>query len=284
MIAHVRTTSKAYAGILGILAVGLAVAACQKSAPPQTDAGHSPAANVPASAGSNGMGVTVENDTGEILNGVMLSPPDKADWTAMTDAVTRQGDVITMNMTPDHCVSDLQVTFADNRVETHRNIDLCAGPQPYPLTVLGDSVTKETRRPDPMLPPLVGSVSLRSGFRPTPVMASVDPVGDLDAGVVGGDCAGFISLAPNYRVTYTAGTPSLQIAVDSETASTLIVHTPAGQWRCFDGARVAQTVTQGFRRPLLTFARPTSGAYDIWIGTVGDSAATAKVSISEVMP
>ncbi|WP_396595176.1 peptidase S1 [Brevundimonas sp. R86498] len=125
------------------------------------------------------------------------------------------------------------------------------------------------------LNPNSGQVQLRAGFSPDPYTVSVVAGGSEDGNGLPGTCTGWISDAPDFRVTYTAGSLPLAFRTVSEADTTLIVNDPNGNWSCDDdsfGDGDAQVV----------FRNPASGVYDIWIGTYSrGSTARAVLGITE---
>ena len=81
-----------------------------------------------------------------------------------------------------------------------------------------------------------------------------------------------IARAPDYEFTYTAGSFPLSFGVVSDSDTSLVINGPDGRWYCNDDA-------EGLN-PILTWGRPPSGSYDIWVGAVGQ-AASATLLISE---
>ncbi len=94
-------------------------------------------------------------------------------------------------------------------------------------------------------------------------------------GVVRRQRPGHISEAPDFRVSYTAGSLPLAFRTVSTSDTTLIINGPDGSWSCDDdsfGDGDAQVV----------FRQPRSGVYDVWIGVYGASAtAQAVLGITE---
>ena len=119
-----------------------------------------------------------------------------------------------------------------------------------------------------------GSVRLNSGFTPDPHSVSLTAGGSIDATSVGSPCRGSIARAPDYEVTYSAGSLPLYITSTSSSDTTLVVNAPDGRWYCDDD-------TNG-NNPLVTFTSPRSGTYDIWVGTYGGGTASATLAISEL--
>src|SRR5690606_5796329 len=96
-----------------------------------------------------------------------------------------------------------------------------------------------------------------------------------DASALGNSCRGYIATAPDYQISYTAGsTYPLIISVLSQADTTLVINGPDGAWHCNDD-------TNGLN-PAVTFNPPSSGVYDIWVGTYGQSTAPATLYISEI--
>ncbi len=120
-----------------------------------------------------------------------------------------------------------------------------------------------------------GSVRLNSGFTPDPHSISLTAGGSIDASRIGSPCQGSIANAPDYEVTYSAGSLPLYIYVNAGSDTTLVVNGPDGQWYCDDDSN-------GGVNPQVTFNSPRSGTYDIWVGTYGGGTAAATLHISEL--
>jgi hypothetical protein len=129
------------------------------------------------------------------------------------------------------------------------------------------------------LDPTFGAVQLTAGFLPDPHVVDIVAGGPIDAAAAGlaEGCNGFIAEAPDFRLDYAAA-PNipLHIFVMADTDTTLVINQPDGTWVCNDDANELN--------PLVTFATPLSGVYDIYIGTYGEPTNPAGVlSISEVV-
>ena len=124
--------------------------------------------------------------------------------------------------------------------------------------------------------PSFGSTSLDAGFRPDPYTVNLRSGGNIDAKDLGGDCAGWIVDAPDYRLIYKAGALPLIITVESDVDTTLIINTPNGNWLCDDDGG-------GDLDPRVKLSKPQSGQYDIWVGTYNKSSVEpAILKFSEV--
>lgn len=132
--------------------------------------------------------------------------------------------------------------------------------------------------PDISLEPGFGSVTLETGFVDDPNQTELLAGGTNDASALGTGCLGFIATAPDVDFYYTAGdTYPLNIYVTSDEDTTLAVNLPDGSWVCNDDA-------EGLN-PLLNFATPASGLYNIYVGSYyQDELPGAVLNISEIDP
>jgi hypothetical protein len=145
------------------------------------------------------------------------------------------------------------------------------------ITELTDNSASNSSGPDWSLNPTYGSTSLSAGFTPDPYVVSLQSGGPYDSSTyISSSCRGFIAQAPDYRLSYNAGSWPLILSVDSAADTTLVVNGPDGQWYCDDDSG------NGLN-PSLRWNNPPSGQYDIYIGTYGDAGLRdALLSISEV--
>lgn len=124
--------------------------------------------------------------------------------------------------------------------------------------------------------PNYGDVSLRSGFTPDPRTWSVQAGGSVDVSqTIGGSCVGHVSETPDLRLRYQAGSLPLFISATSNSDTTLVVNAPDGRWYCDDDS-------EGLN-PRVVFTNPSSGRYEIWIGTYSEGQMrAATLSVSEI--
>ncbi|MDB5422009.1 MAG: peptidase protein [Brevundimonas sp.] len=132
---------------------------------------------------------------------------------------------------------------------------------------------------DASLRPNFGSVNLRAGFTPDPMVVRITAGGDRDsndASSLGGQCVGMITDAPDYRINYTAEAGvKLTIRVRSNADTTLVVNGPNGNWYCNDD--IGSSTNPG-----VVYRTPQSGVYDVWVGTYGETPAPAEIRITEL--
>ncbi|MFN3313688.1 MAG: peptidase S1 [Hyphomonas sp.] len=117
---------------------------------------------------------------------------------------------------------------------------------------------------------------LASGFDADPHVVTLTAGGSeaLDKALAG--CDAFVADRPDVRLNYTAGELPLYIFADSQADTLLLINDPDGVWHCDDDG--------GFQlNPMIEFDEPSSGQYDIWVGTVSeDVLPRATLYISEV--
>lgn len=114
---------------------------------------------------------------------------------------------------------------------------------------------------DYSLPANFGEGELQAGFLPDPQTLQLAAGGSVNVNDdIGGNCRGYASAAPDFQLTYTAGSFDLYISAVSDTDTTLIVNDANGNWICDDDGG-------GFPNPGVLIENPSSGVYDIWVGT-----------------
>jgi hypothetical protein len=153
------------------------------------------------------------------------------------------------------CIAELESDCADRNA--------VPGLAPYP-----SSCDSAVPPPPPTLnyslPPNYGSTSLTSGFVPDPYTVGVTGGGPVDVGYLGGGCTGHATSAPDFSVNYTAGAfPTLRFYFIGINDSTMVINTPSGSYVCVDDSF-------GTLNPTIDFNSPSSGRYDVWIGSYAD--------------
>src|SRR5690606_41988363 len=87
-------------------------------------------------------------------------------------------------------------------------------------------------------------------------------------------CVDKSSTAPHLEDTYSASSLPMVFRTRSSTDTTLITNGPDGHWYCDDDS-------WGDGDAEVRFNRPSSGVYDIWIGTFNGGTAAAALLITE---
>ena len=126
---------------------------------------------------------------------------------------------------------------------------------------------------DASIEPSGGTVTLAAGFVPNPFTIAIVAGGAEDIDRLGH--FGSVADAPNLSLLYEAGVFPLTISVtEAEADTVLLINDPSGAWHYNDD-------TTGMH-PAITFSRPASGRYDIWIGTfLDDSPVDSVLAITE---
>jgi len=126
--------------------------------------------------------------------------------------------------------------------------------------------------------PNFGTINLTAGFNNDPRVIRVVSGGTTSASSVGRNCAGYVSRAPDVRLNYTAGSGlPLIISAASSDDTTLVVNGPNGNWHCDDDGG------ENGLNPSIRFNNPTSGRYEIWIGSYQQGQnSEARLHISEI--
>jgi len=127
---------------------------------------------------------------------------------------------------------------------------------------------------DVSLAPTYGSLELTSGFDKDPRVIQVTAGGPIKTNKAG--VFAYVAKAPDFKLYYTAGKLPLTIHVESDADTTLLINLPDGTWVANDDQ------APGNVNPLLRFANPQSGRYDIYVGTFASNPARAKLYITEL--
>ena len=120
-----------------------------------------------------------------------------------------------------------------------------------------------------------GDVSLSSGFTPDPYRIDMFSGGDVDATTIADGCVGMVARAPDFQVTYSAGSLPLIFGVTSANDTTLVINGPNGRWYCDDDGGDGTN-------PLMSIPDPQSGVYDVFVGAYGGNGAAAQLYITEL--
>ncbi|KXK24878.1 MAG: hypothetical protein UZ15_CFX003000139 [Chloroflexi bacterium OLB15] len=118
-----------------------------------------------------------------------------------------------------------------------------------------------------------GETALVSAVAPHTLQAIAG--GDVDATVLGGECVGFISAQPDYRLIWSGSFNTLRIFFTGDGDATLVVLDPNGTMHCNDDSFTTQS-------PTVDIAAAPPGVYNIWIGSYAPGGAiTGTLRITE---
>jgi len=113
---------------------------------------------------------------------------------------------------------------------------------------------------DLSLKPTYGGVKLKAGFEPDPYKKNLDAGGEINTDK--GGLKAWVAKAPDFQLFYESGNFALTIYAESKADTTLLINTPDGKWVANDDGPGTGL------NPLIKFANPKSGRYDIWVGTL----------------
>jgi hypothetical protein len=132
------------------------------------------------------------------------------------------------------------------------------------FTALAVALTASGSAQDITAEPNSDSVYLEAGFTPDPTTVNVTSGGTIDVSNVIDGCSGYISNAPDVRLTFSANSSAdaypLYIYAKASGDTTLVINAPDGNWYCNDDG------SEG-TNPLVVFGPAMSGDYEIWIGS-----------------
>lgn len=115
------------------------------------------------------------------------------------------------------------------------------------------------------LRPSFGSHSLVAGFVPDPWVRSGIQAGGDNRFSGSGGCpgGGWFANAPDFSLHYNAGGYALTFYVRAPGDTMLLINDPNTRWYCNDDHDGLD--------PVIRFGNPSSGRYDIWLGTYNRS-------------
>lgn len=148
------------------------------------------------------------------------------------------------------------------------------------VSLLAIQAADNARAQDLDAAPLFGSISLESGFSPTPFSVEVSPGGEDESLTLGENCYGYIRYAqPDFVLGYQAGENPLGVFALSDLDITLAINDPAGNWHCNDDSLYLSGTNSGIQ-----FNDPLSGDYQIWVGSydIGAESIATLLAITEV--
>lgn len=137
-----------------------------------------------------------------------------------------------------------------------------------PALVASMLASRAEAQPDPSLEPTRGSATLKAGFKPDPFKKDVTAGGTISTNI--GGVRGNVGRRPEFRLDYAGGESPLTFAVEATDDTTLLIRLPDGKWIAnADGCRGQ-----------VRLEKPTSGRYDIFVGSIGKENIAATLVIS----
>lgn len=90
-------------------------------------------------------------------------------------------------------------------------------------------------------------------------------------------CGGLVNVMPDYAFDWSGDAKSLNLVVEANVDTTLLVRAPDGSFLCADDADGSNNLN-----PLLAIAKPSTGRYLVWVGRVDPSKpVTGKLTLTE---
>jgi hypothetical protein len=90
-------------------------------------------------------------------------------------------------------------------------------------------------------------------------------------------CGGLVNVMPDYAFDWSGDAKSLNLLVEANGDTTLLVRAPDGSFLCAD-----DTDSSNNLNPLLAIAKPAAGRYLVWVGRVDPSKpVTGKLTLTE---
>jgi len=111
--------------------------------------------------------------------------------------------------------------------------------------------------------PIWGPSNLQRGFSPDPRVIGLGSEGIVDTSTTNHAC-GFTTNAPTFAFTLSGGAEAgflrIYFTPDDKVDTTLIVHTPAQSWLCWNNS------SNGSGDPVIDIDSAALGKYAIWVG------------------
>jgi heat shock protein HslJ len=105
------------------------------------------------------------------------------------------------------------------------------------------------------------TIDLQAGFPLDPTFVSVNGGGQLDAGLLGRGCKGYVNLQPVVTVHWTGAAEMVRVFFLSDGDPTLVIIGPDGKLYCNDNAG------KQLLDPFVQIDKPKTGDYRIWVGS-----------------
>jgi hypothetical protein len=130
------------------------------------------------------------------------------------------------------------------------------------------SASAQSNRQDTLdyrMNPTYGEITLDDDFGSEVHSIKLTSGGNINSSYLGGECTGFVSKEPDYRLfwnnTQTSNLGILFTPDDEGEDPTILVNLPDGTWICNDD------MGAGLLLPFALIENPKEGQYDIWVGS-----------------
>ena len=128
-------------------------------------------------------------------------------------------------------------------------------------TVAACLVASRGETQDPTYKPTFGVVDLKADFMPDPFKKELEAGGPIQT--KNGGLTAWVAKEPDVTLNYTAGGLPLTFHAESKADTTLLILLPDGTW-------VADDDSGGMLDPMIKLAKPQTGRYQIWVGTISE--------------
>jgi hypothetical protein len=208
---------------------------------------------------SNRLRIFFQADEGDST--LVVLKPD-GDWQCSDDAYgTRHPAVNLRNINRGEYIIWLGSYEADEVVSgtlyiTEENL--------FPVTE-GEVLQPSVAEFDTTLHPDDAEIALEPNFLPDPFEVSMTVGGPVSAYELGKRCRGYVSEAPDVRLSWAGSADLLSVHFLAEESwdTTLVIHTPDNQWLCDDDS-------YGDSQPIIKIRNLVDGDYAIWVGTFSE--------------
>jgi hypothetical protein len=152
-----------------------------------------------------------------------------------------------------------------------------AAPEVIPMR---DRLVNAAKRLEEANAAVKAAAVLKAGGKPATKDITAD--GDLPAPELQtGDtlCGGLVTIEPNYAFDWSGDAKALNLLVEANGDTTLLVKAPDGSFLCADDADGSKNLN-----PLLAISEPAAGRYLVWVGRVDPSKpVTGKLTLTEAV-
>ena len=122
------------------------------------------------------------------------------------------------------------------------------------------------------------TMDLAAGFPLDPTFVSLNGGGEVDARLLGKECAGYINRQPVAKVHWSGEADMVRAFFYSDGDPTLVILTPDGKLLCNDNAN------EQLLDPFVEITKPVAGEYRIWVGSAAKNQLIPGVLVLTTKP